>query len=839
MKKTILFAAFLFATFFTNTHSQTLYGTTSNSGLYGGGTIYKYDVATATKSDVFDFPIVNDREAYPVLASLCELNGKFYGTTSSTTGRFRTSSGQGQGTLFEYNPTTNTHTVLYHFGDAITGDAGLDGGQPIGSLIPLNGKLYGVTASGGIIEPYNTTRKGVIFEFNPTTNTYTKLIDINVAYGNANSPLLLATDGNFYGVSKGNGFGTYPNGVVFRYNLATNTLSIVAGFSSGATNYLKNCNNIREAANGKIYGIAEGKVSTATNNVIFECDIVANTITQKASFGSTTLLQPTNTFLYDGQNGSFYGTTANTIFEYNVGLDAISTKFTFNATSGSLYPGVGINSASGKFYGHTVGSTANPYGEIFEYNFNTNIYSVVIAYNSSGYAYGLGDIFFGSNNKAYSYCLYKPGFVAGTNLQELDFSAGTSTYKLEYNLTAYGTKPKGNLLKGSDGKLYGATTVGAAKDKGCFFSFNPATGTMVKIKDFTQLGGEDPNANFVEVAGKIYGTTKNGSTTGNTAGTLFEYDIATNTYTVKKEFPNNQTVGYNPVEGLIVGQNGKLYGQTITGLATGAGTIFEYDITANTLSIAFAFLNNTSTFNSAFVEGASGVFYGYNGKYLLKVDINTNIQASLTDFSTQYGPNVNGRGKPLVFNNAIYSLIDAYSCFAVTKYNIATSTISYNVCDAIATGPDLSGGIIKGSDNKLYFNVNTYSNSGVISHRLARVFELNPTTLATTSLCTLEASMGHYPLGSLTESNAVPLSIKRNNFVNNFKIYPNPTEGNFNIEIDENLIGAKVSIFNLLGQKIKDFSLMTTTTNQNLTKGMYFLQIEKEENKTTQKLLVN
>jgi uncharacterized repeat protein (TIGR03803 family) len=838
MKKIILFAAILFATFFTNTYSQTLYGTTSVGGLYGVGTIYKYDVATATKSDVFDFPIVNDREVFPMFASLCELNGKFYGTTSSTTGRYRQTSGQGQGLIFEYNPITNTHTVLYHFGDPITGEAGVNGGQPIGSLIPLNGKLYGVTASGGIIEPYNTTRKGVLFEFNPATNVYTKLKDIDVSYGKANSPLLLATDGNFYGVTTNNGGGTYPYGVVYRYNLETNTLSLVAGFPSGTTNSLMNCNNIRQVANGKIYGIAEGKVSAATNNVIFECDVVNNTITQKATFGSTTLLQPTNTFLYDGQNGSFYGTTANSIYEYNISLDVITTKFTFNASTGSLYFGVGINPTSGKLYGHTVSSSANPYGEIFEYNYNTNSYNVALAYNASGYVYGLGDIFFGSNNKAYSYCLYKPGFVPGTTLQELDFSAGTSTYKMEYNLVAYGTKPKGNLLKGSDGKLYGATTQGRPKDKGCFFSFDPATGVMVNIKDFTQIIGEQPNANFVEVSGKIYGTTKGGSTTGNGSGTIFEYNIATSTYTVKKEFPNNMTVGYDPVEGLIIGQNGKLYGQTITGLATGAGTIFEYDITTNTLSTAFAFTNNTSPFVGGMAEGAPGVFYGYSAnKFLNKVDINTNTLSTVATLNAFGGGSAKGR--PLISNNAVYSLIDNYSCFQIDKHDIATGINTTNTCNAISTGPDLSGGIIEASDGKFYFNVNTYPNSGIIGHRLARVFELNPTTLATTSLCTLEASMGHAPLGLLTECNTTPLSIKDNFLSNNFKIYPNPSNGIFNIEIDENLIGAKASIYNLLGQKVKGFNLNSTITNQTLNKGMYLLEIEKEGNKTTKKLIVN
>ncbi|POY38229.1 hypothetical protein C3L50_13280 [Flavobacterium alvei] len=71
------------------------------------------------------------------------------------------------------------------------------------------------------------------------------------------------------------------------------------------------------------------------------------------------------------------------------------------------------------------------------------------------------------------------------------------------------------------------------------------------------------------------------------------------------------------------------------------------------------------------------------------------------------------------------------------------------------------------------------------------------------------------------------------------KIYPNPTSGNFNIEIDENLIGAKANIYNLLGQKIKTLDLKTTTTTEVLNKGIYLLEIEKDGNKTTQKLIVN
>jgi Secretion system C-terminal sorting domain len=84
------------------------------------------------------------------------------------------------------------------------------------------------------------------------------------------------------------------------------------------------------------------------------------------------------------------------------------------------------------------------------------------------------------------------------------------------------------------------------------------------------------------------------------------------------------------------------------------------------------------------------------------------------------------------------------------------------------------------------------------------------------------------------------LAISENTITNSdIKLYPNPTLGNFNISIDENLVGAKVSVYNVLGQKAKNFSLDGLNTNQNLEKGIYILEIEKEGNKISRKLIVH
>ncbi len=93
-------------------------------------------------------------------------------------------------------------------------------------------------------------------------------------------------------------------------------------------------------------------------------------------------------------------------------------------------------------------------------------------------------------------------------------------------------------------------------------------------------------------------------------------------------------------------------------------------------------------------------------------------------------------------------------------------------------------------------------------------------------------------MAGLTRFSLNNLSNNSFDISNNLKIYPNPTSGNFNIVVDENLVGANVSVYNVLGQKVKTFTLDSITTNQNLESGMYILEIEKEGNKTTRKLIV-
>ncbi len=122
----------------------TLYGTTLYGGTYcygSGGCGAVYSVTTSGQEKVlYSFKGGPDDGSFP-FAGLINVNGTLYGTTFLG-GLPGCENNFGCGTV--YRLTTNgTEKVLYRF----TG--GADGGNPVASLVEVNGTLYGTTAFGG------------------------------------------------------------------------------------------------------------------------------------------------------------------------------------------------------------------------------------------------------------------------------------------------------------------------------------------------------------------------------------------------------------------------------------------------------------------------------------------------------------------------------------------------------------------------------------------------------------------------------------------------------------------------------------------------------------------
>lgn len=114
-----------------------------------------------------------------------------------------------------------------------------------------------------------------------------------------------------------------------------------------------------------------------------------------------------------------------------------------------------------------------------------------------------------------------------------------------------------------------------------------------------------------------------------------------------------------------------------------------------------------------------------------------------------------------------------------------------------------------------------------------------------TGTSNFQTENGVYEKTSLNDSRdfyllklSLPLGVSENS-KNDFKIFPNPSNGSFSISNIENLAGAKCVVFNLLGQKIEEFTLLTDQIKLHLEKGTYLLNIQKEGIQESRKIIIN
>ena len=159
-----------------------LYGTTASGGANNVGTLFEYDIVASTLTDRVDFSTGSTGDNPK--CSLVETNGLLYGMTPTGPGP------SGNGTLFSFN-TNGTFQTKLSFSNSI------DGSAPLAGLVTApNGMLYGMTSVGG------ANAQGVIYEFDPGGNVYTKKADFDFATTGANpvGGLVLGANNLLYGV---------------------------------------------------------------------------------------------------------------------------------------------------------------------------------------------------------------------------------------------------------------------------------------------------------------------------------------------------------------------------------------------------------------------------------------------------------------------------------------------------------------------------------------------------------------------------------------------------------------------------------------------------------------
>jgi uncharacterized repeat protein (TIGR03803 family) len=196
-----------------------------------------------------------------------------------------------------------------------------------------------------------------------------------------------------------------------------------------------------------------------------------------------------------------------------------------------------------------------------------------------------------------------------------------------YNFTggADGGTPFGNLLLDAHGNLYGTTSSGGSSFAGTVFMVDPKTGAETVLYTFTGSGdGNSPEAGLIRDAnGNLYGTTVAGGSSF--AGTVFKLD-ASGTETVLYNFTGGADGGNPSWASLLRDSAGNLYGTTPVGGSSGFGVVFKLDPTGK-FTVLHSFSGHDGKIPyGTLVRDKAGNLYGttyeggrYGGGVLFKI----------------------------------------------------------------------------------------------------------------------------------------------------------------------------------------------------------------------------
>ena len=163
-------------------------------------------------------------------------------------------------------------------------------------------------------------------------------------------------------------------------------------------------------------------------------------------------------------------------------------------------------------------------------------------------------------------------------------------------------------MEDSSGNLFGTTENGGTAGHGTVFELAASSGTITTLASFTGANGINPNGSlFEDGGGNLFGTTLYGGPSG--AGTVFEVPTGTGTITTLSSFTGN--TGANPQGGLVEDSSGNLFGTTNGGGYYGDGTVFEVAAGSGTITTLASFNGaNGANPEAGLIEDSHGNLFG-------------------------------------------------------------------------------------------------------------------------------------------------------------------------------------------------------------------------------------
>jgi len=390
-----------------------------------------------------------------------------------------------------------------------------------------------------------------------------------------------------------------------------------------------------------------------------------------------------------GLDGNFYGTTssgggghAGTIFKitptgsltflynfFNNGDGAYPRTPPIPAPDGNLY-GVSAYHASSTLYRITPSGT----------------FTVLQTLPSESYA----PLTLGTDGK-----LYGVTDVGGTFNEGMVFSYTISSgvFKTVYNFgAATGYSPYGALMQAGDGNFYSTASLGGTNGGGVVYKLSPS-GVYKVLHNFTSnpsTSGAGPTAGLVLGSdGNLYGTTSIGGLNG--YGTIFRLKTTGAGFSVIYNFAKSD--GANPNSTPLLHTNGVIYGLTAAGGLYDDGIMYTVDAGLKPFASVFVYPSDkvgssVGILGQGFL-GATGVLFG-SGAGTFTASADTYMTAKVVAGATTGPVTVKEPGGNLV-SPVSFKIVPTITNFSPPSGPVGTSVVIKGMSLSQATAVKFGG----------------------------------------------------------------------------------------------------------------------------------------------------
>jgi uncharacterized repeat protein (TIGR03803 family) len=349
------------------------------------------------------------------------------------------------------------------------------------------------------------------------------------------------------------------------------TVSAISSFNVNGLSAYPQYVTLAQGRDGNLYGTGQG--SNLDFGSIFKLQTTGATSTLYSLDGTQGVSPYAGVTL--ASDGNFYGTTGfggstNDGVVFRVTAAGVYTVLhNFTGTDGAYPEAPPIQASDGNFYGPSKGLSAST---IYKYTPSGN-FSTIYQFDGTAGQFVLGALTQGTDGNLYGTAYSGGASGCGTIFKMT--RAGVILQYYSFHCGIGGANPVAALLQASDGNFYGTTDAGGTFGVGTIFKMSQKGSVSILYSFGTiRFDGAAPDGGLVEgTDGNLYGVTTVGG--NDNIGTVYQI---TKTGSYKQLYSFVSSLGTYPLGRLMQHTNGEFYGTTNQGGSGGAGSVYTLNM---------------------------------------------------------------------------------------------------------------------------------------------------------------------------------------------------------------------------------------------------------------------